>query len=976
MTPETVEPPDRSASEHEAPGFTDTRATAETRLTAGRRRRRDSIRFRLASLVLACVLPVWIVAGFLVYRNYQSRRANTEQHMLDTARALTMVVDRELSNMKASLSVIATSPSLVSGDLRAFDRQVKVILEDYPGADIVLSDANGQLLVHTLFPFGAPLPRRNATAAVQQVYATGKPTITNVFRGAATGRFMISVDVPVFRDGRVIYDLAMTVPLDRFAAILSRQNIPQGWLGRIFDNNQVEVARTVLAERYIGRHALPVMSQQIKDNAEGKVEAINFEGVRSFNSFSRSATSGWTVAIGVPKAIMMAETWRWLWWMIAGTALLSLTGIALALPIGRSVERIEKRSRRLSAIVECSDDAIIGCRSNGMIESWNAGAERLFGYCAPEIVGRHISILVPDDQLEDFPERLQRVCDGAVVEQDGTTRKHKDGSPIPVALKISPTFDRLGTIVGASAIVRDISERRRAEAALEEREQHLRTILQTMQEAFYLVDTQGRLLDVNDAYCLMSGYTREELLRMQVQDLECAESAQEVAAHTRQIMCQGRDRFETRHRRKDGQVIDVESSVTFQGISGGRFVCFLRDITERKRAEEQRERLEQQLRQAQKMEAIGRLAGGVAHDFNNILMIIQSYTEMLQDCLADDNPLRRNTQEVLKASSRAASLTRQMLAFSRKQILSPVALDLTAVIYETAKMLKRLIGEDIDFQVRSAESLWTVKADSDQMVQVLMNLCVNARDAMPQGGTLTVATGNVTMEEGSLGRQEYVPLGDYVWLSVTDTGIGISKETQGRIFDPFFTTKEVGKGTGLGLATVYGIVKQSGGYVWVESELGHGACFTIYLPRVKQAITPEMPAHAEAQPRGTETILVAEDEQALREAICDYLRSLGYTVLATGSGKEALSVASHHDEHIDLLITDVVMPGMSGRELSQMLGSLRPDLKRIFMSGYSDDAVLRHGIHVMGAAFLQKPFSLGTLARKVRDTLGRTETVQ
>jgi signal transduction histidine kinase/ActR/RegA family two-component response regulator len=428
--------------------------------------------------------------------------------------------------------------------------------------------------------------------------------------------------------------------------------------------------------------------------------------------------------------------------------------------------------------------------------------------------------------------------------------------------------------------------------------------------------------------------------------------------------------------RLDGTTFATEVTAIpfgFEGRAGS--MVFVLNISDRKRAEEQRAKLEQQLRQAQKMEAVGRLAGGIAHDFNNLLMVIRSYAEMLQNRLSADDTLRKNTQEIMKAADRAASLTRQLLAFSRKQIFSPVILDLNAVIDETAKMLRRLIGEDIECRVSSAESLWMIEADSDQIVQVLMNLCVNARDAMPQGGMLTIATGNVTVEEGSIDGQEYVPPGDYVWLSVTDTGTGISKEVQGQMFDPFFTTKDVGKGTGLGLSTVYGIVKQSGGYVWVDSELGQGACFMIYLPRVKQAIAPEKPAKAEVRPRGTGTILVVEDEEALREVICDYLRSLGYTVFAAGSGEEALSAASEHEGHIDLLITDLVMPKMSGRELAQMLGSLHPNLKTMYMSGYTDDAELRHGIPELAARFLQKPFSLGTLARKVRETLGRTETV-
>jgi two-component system, cell cycle sensor histidine kinase and response regulator CckA len=346
---------------------------------------------------------------------------------------------------------------------------------------------------------------------------------------------------------------------------------------------------------------------------------------------------------------------------------------------------------------------------------------------------------------------------------------------------------------------------------------------------------------------------------------------------------------------------------------------------------------------------------------------------MLQDSLPAHDALRHNTREIMKAAERAASLTGQMLAFSRKQIIAPVVLDLNAVIDETANMLKRLIGEDIEFRVDAAKSLWAIEADPDQIAQVLMNLCVNSRDAMPKGGALTVATGNVTVAEGSIDANPYIVPGDYVRLSVTDTGTGVSKKLQERIFEPFFTTKEVGKGTGLGLAMIYGIVKQSGGHVWVDSEPGQGACFTIYMPRARATVGPELSAKPETQPRGAEILLVVEDEDALREAMCDYLRSLGYTVLAANSGREALSVASEQG-HIDLLITDVAMPKMSGRELSQMLRSLRPELKTIHMSGYTDDAVLRHGIQELGASFLQKPFSLGTLARKVRDTLGLPET--
>jgi two-component system, cell cycle sensor histidine kinase and response regulator CckA len=402
-----------------------------------------------------------------------------------------------------------------------------------------------------------------------------------------------------------------------------------------------------------------------------------------------------------------------------------------------------------------------------------------------------------------------------------------------------------------------------------------------------------------------------------------------------------------------------------------RLTGVVQDITEKKQAEAEKLALEQQFLHAQKMEAVGRLAGGIAHDFNNLLMVIRSYTEMMQDSLPAHDPLRKNTREIMKAADRAASLTGQMLAFSRKQVLSPIALNLNAAVAESAKMLQRLIGEDIELRMIPAESTWVIRAHPDQIAQVLMNLSVNARDAMPRGGTLTIATRNFVADDAFVAKHPFVLPGDYAVLSVADTGTGISQEVQAQMFEPFFTTKSVGKGTGLGLSTVFGIVKQSGGYLIVDSEPGRGACFTVYLPKVKDAVATSEIFKAERLQRGTETLMVVEDEDALRESICGFLAALGYNILSAGSGMLALTSAAQFEQPIDLMITDVVMPKMSGRELSQMLGSLRPDLKTIFMSGYTDDAVVRHGVQEDGVAFLQKPFSLATLSRKVRDVLGK-----
>ena len=397
------------------------------------------------------------------------------------------------------------------------------------------------------------------------------------------------------------------------------------------------------------------------------------------------------------------------------------------------------------------------------------------------------------------------------------------------------------------------------------------------------------------------------------------------------------------------------------------------DITDQKRAEQEKCLLEEQLRVAQRMEAVGRLAGGVAHDFNNLLMVIRSYTEIIQDHLPAHDSLRNHVQQVLKASDRAASLIGQLLAFSRKQIVAPVALDLNDVVNDAAKMLKRLIGEDIELTICPAAPLWATRIDPDQIVQVLMNLCVNARDAMPQGGTITITTCNIAVED----NEEYALLErkEYVMLSVADTGEGMTKEVQEHIFEPFYTTKPMGKGTGLGLSTVYGIVQQTGGRIWATSEPGQGTCFAICLPRTNEPKATASPARTEAVMAGGETLMVVEDEEALRESIGEFLRDLGYTVLRAASGQEALAKAGQYQEAIAVLITDVVMPKMSGRELSQMLASLRPNLKTIYMSGYTDDSVVRHGISESKVAFLQKPFSMATLARRLRAVIDAPGTI-
>jgi two-component system, cell cycle sensor histidine kinase and response regulator CckA len=430
--------------------------------------------------------------------------------------------------------------------------------------------------------------------------------------------------------------------------------------------------------------------------------------------------------------------------------------------------------------------------------------------------------------------------------------------------------------------------------------------------------------------------------------------------------------FEYRMTAADGRTVWVRDIVTVEGGDGGGADLrgIIIDVTEQREASRALREREEQLRQSQKMEAVGQLAGGVAHDFNNLLTAIGGYAELTLRRLAADSPLRRNLTEIARAASRAAALTRQLLAFSRRQIMQPAVLDLNAVILEIKDMLGRLIAEDVRLETRLSPALGRVRADRGQLEQVILNLVVNARDAMPAGGTLLIETSDVRLDDDYARRHAPVEPGEYVRLAVSDTGCGMDAETRKHIFEPFFTTKPAGKGTGLGLSTVYGIVKQSGGYVWAYSEVGEGTVFKIYLPRVEEGAAGPRAAEPPGRDlRGTETILLVEDEEQVRGVAREALEASGYKVIQAAGGAEALSLCESRGGEIDLMITDVVMPGMSGPNVAARLPELRPGVKVLFMSGYTDELIVSRGVLQEGVNFIEKPFSPDDLLHKVREVL-------
>ena len=640
-----------------------------------------------------------------------------------------------------------------------------------------------------------------------------------------------------------------------------------------------------------------------------------------------------------------------------------IQGILMDISDRKRFEEVLRQSeKKFRDIFDSSGDAILVHDSSWQYVEVNETACSYLGYTRDELLGMTLQDLISSKQVHRVPKLVQKLelAGRGFFEALACCR---DGSEIPVEISCRRIeFEGKPCFI---SMARDISQRLK-------KEKEYAQILNTSIDGFWVLDSEGRILEANPAAARMLGYTVDEMLDLAVDDINAEDPPEELRTRMRRVREKGSARYETRHRKKDGTVFDVEISTSHLPYTDGHLIVFIRDITDRKKAEERNAHLQAQVLQSQKLESVGRLAGGIAHDLNNLLSPVLGYGELLLRHVGGHATCKRQLESIIDAADRARSLVRQLLAFSRQQMLEFKTFEINQMVTSFEDLIRHTIRENIALHMEMAPGLPAIKGDAGQIEQVLMNLVVNAQDAMPEGGDLTIKTAETHLDESYAQLKEGVRPGRYVMLEVSDTGCGMDAGTMENIFEPFFTTKTKEMGTGLGLSTAYGIAKQHGGNIWAYSEAGLGACFRVYLPAAASAVMKKQTRQAKAPapaPNGSETVLLVEDEAVVRELVTSMLEMQGYAVAAAANGSQALEAFNNRDESIDLLLTDVIMPDMNGKELYNKISATCPALKVIYMSGYTENVIAYHGVLNPDVNFIQKPFSMNDLNAKIQQVL-------
>jgi len=946
----------------------------------------DSLARQRLLWIVSGILPLALFGVWMIQLFTKQQEEAVEQLMDEAAGNAAHVLERTLGEQVGILDGLATARSLDTGDFELFRISASRIKERHPEwRTVILTDARSQLF-NLRVPAGRPLDPPRDPKSLARVWQTQQAYIGDLSFG------YVAIRVPVIREQRVLYTLVAPVDPNFFLSVLQAAREDKGWQYIIAGSDDIVIAASPGTGMISGKS----LSQHFIEHKERKMHQV--EGMLHARPVKVPA-SGWRLFMIAPVDAVKAPYLRSRQIVFAGGLIASLLTVVLILAISaawiarheaeRLQQQVEERVR-VQDTLEKSEMALKEAQSLAEVGSWSWDLQTGRHWWSEEVY--HIYGRDPGLPPAGYPEVRQYftagswvhlsaevdralaegrgyICDAEVVRADGEHRW--------ITARGVVERDSDGTVLLLKGTIQDITDRKRMEDSLRDSELRFRTLFEQSMDAIAIMDGYPpRFRIVNPAFVEMFGYTGEEVSALtgeKIWSLVHPDDVENVKRSLKDRM-EGRSssaRYEMRIVRKDGGIRWVEAiGIRFEMDGTVVNQSFYRDITERKMAEQEHQKLQAQLLQAQKMESVGRLAGGVAHDFNNILSVIIGHAEMAMAEIDPAGQLHADLQAIYDAAQRSTSIIRQLLTFSRKQIVVPVVLDLNGVVEGMLKMLRRLIGEDIELNWQPSRQRLMIKIDPSQVDQILANLCVNARDAISDTGRITIETGRVRLGgEDCSGVYDLLP-GEYAVLSVSDSGCGMDRDVAERIFEPFYTTKGE-RGTGLGLATVYGIVRQNNGNIHVYSEPGKGTTFTIYLPLTEEAEQSEAARGAESVLAGKgEVILIVEDDPGILRMASTMLERLGYAVLKAATPEQGIEVAMGAQAAIDILLTDVIMPQMNGKQLAERMRAVQPGLRVVYMSGYTANVIAHHGVLDAGIHFLQKPFTKKDLATKIREVLG------
>ncbi len=963
---------------------------------AKNKKRKHSISLSTFLFRFVCwsVLPLLLISIFLATYHIHHLKKMNDYAASSVAHNVMTSIDRQIETQIAGLQLLATSPLLDdTSHLSEFYKEALGFYTSF-GGHVILVDSSMRMIFNTRLPFGTTLPELphpKGHAAVATVLKTGKPATGDMFLGPIANEQLVAVAVPVIRSGQTPYLLLSIIEISRFQQSLEKVALPADLSISVIDGDNKVMAH--------------LSAREAEHDADPSSSANRL--------FIRSSVTPWSVELDIPNKIYSDPIVITIFFLISAILLVTLVSVKIAGISGRQLTKalealINSPSlppTDLPCITEIESIRITLAKSREarkaaenvlresenkfkyIFESANVGKSitlptgkmitnrafaRMLGYSKEEMVNKTWQELTPPEEIETVQNILTSIFQGEKDSARFTKRyMHKNGSYVWGDVSVAIRHDSDGRPLHFIATMVDITERHTIQIQLTQALNYIETIIEKSPIGIATLKADGRIITANQALANIVGGTVDKIKNRNIHNLDSWRNSGMLNAAEEVLRTGMEKNLEFQYVSSFNKECRVSCLfVPFSHAGEEQLLHLITDVSQSKKAEEERQKLQAQLQQAQKIEAIGQLAGGVAHDYNNELSVIIGFTELAMEGLDRQGELYAHLEEVLSAAHRSADITRQLLAFARKQTVAPKVLDLNSTIPNMLKMLKRLIGEGIDLAWRPATDLWSIKIDPYQIDQILANLCVNARDAIENVGKITIETKNLRFDKTYCADHAELIPGEYVLLAISDDGSGMTEQTMEKIFEPFFTTKALNQGTGLGLATVHGIVKQNFGFINVYSEPMNGTTFKIYLPRHKgQSVEILSKSGLEIPSGHGETILLVEDDISILSLQQRILKDMGYTVLAANSPKEATQLAEEHAGEIRLLLTDVVMPEMNGRELSAQLHRLYPHIKTIFMSGYTANVIAHHGVLEEGVSFISKPFTKQELASKVRETL-------